>query len=96
MVVMRILAVAVLTLAACMSGAERNDAVCDSHGFTRGTNEYANCMMQLDAQRRQEIGPRSSYWADVQHRVVEDARRSAEEILAAPGDGYDYPGAAKW
>jgi hypothetical protein len=58
---MRILAVVVLMLAACTSSAERDAATCDSRGFARGTNEYANCIMQLGAQRRQEIGPRSSY-----------------------------------
>ena len=60
-VVIRILAVVVLMLAACTSGAERDEATCDSYGFTRGTNEYADCVTRLESQRRQEIGPRSSY-----------------------------------
>lgn len=55
---------ALLLLAACQSAAERQAAhiaQCEQYGFQRGTDAFAQCMLQLDEPARANSGVRFGF-----------------------------------
>jgi hypothetical protein len=70
---------------AWMSGAEvraKDEANCRSYGFKPGTDAFANCLMQQDAQRGEH---HDSEWAAIQSRPrPSDVSMKAPQIAPPP------------